>query len=81
MGMTEQQRAELMRQRLTKQSKLLKRWRQVNVLLKAAFGFPIEEASWDAMDIVDTTDIETDRKWRRKGDRTSGCRVSYDPPR
>lgn len=62
-GMTEQQRTEMMRRRLTRQSKLLKRWRQVNVLLKAAFGFPVEEASWDAMDLTEVTD-SLDRKWR-----------------
>lgn len=63
-GTTEQQRTELLRQRLERQSKLLKRWRQVNVLLKATFGFPIEETSWDAMEFGETTDTETDRKWR-----------------
>ena len=63
-GTTEQQRTELLRHRLERQSKLLKRWRQVNVLLKAAFGFPIEEASWDAMDLTETIVTDTDRKWR-----------------
>ena len=61
---TEQQRTELLRNRLERQTKLLKRWRQVNVLLKAAFGFPIEEASWDAMDFSESMDTETNRKWR-----------------
>ena len=64
-GTTEQQRTEMLRRRLERQSKLLKRWRQVNVLLKAAFGFPIQEASWDAVDLQqESIDAETDRKWR-----------------
>ena len=38
-----EQRAMLLRERLEKESKLKKRWEQVNMLLKAAFGFPVEE--------------------------------------
>ena len=37
---TVEERAVLLRQRLEKDSKLKKRWNQVNMLLRAAFGFP-----------------------------------------
>lgn len=64
-NLTEQQRTDTLRHRLSRQTKLLKRWRQVNVLLKAAFGFPVEEASWDAMDLLtDTPVADSGRKWR-----------------
>lgn len=38
-----EQRAVLLRERLEKEPKLKKRWDQVNMLLKAAFGFPFED--------------------------------------
>ena len=40
---TVEQRAKLLRERLFNEPKLLKRWIRVNVLLKAAFGFPVED--------------------------------------
>ena len=41
---TPEQRAVLLQSLLQKEPKLKKRWNQVNVLLQAAFGFPIREA-------------------------------------
>ena len=52
---TREERAALMRQRLLREPKLRKRWEQVNMLLKAAFGFPM-----DGDDDSDDEDIHED---------------------
>jgi len=64
---TVQERAKVLRQRLEKNSTLNKRWLKVNLLLKAAFGFPVEEDDGeDDYEFVDTrkdelnTSIESD---------------------
>ena len=47
---TLEERAVLLRRRLVREPKLRKRWQQVNMLLKAAFGFPFEDDDGDEYD-------------------------------
>jgi ankyrin repeat protein len=42
-GMTPQEQAARVYERLKRQSKLLEKWNKVNMFLKAAFGFPVTE--------------------------------------
>jgi hypothetical protein len=44
-GMTPQEQAARVYERLERQSKLLEKWNKVNMFLKAAFGFPVAEES------------------------------------
>ena len=53
-----QQRALLLREKLQKESKLCKKWNQANMLLKAAFGFPVSEDNDDMSDTASTGDCE-----------------------
>jgi ankyrin repeat protein len=46
-GTSEQERAEFLRMKMRKQPKLLQRWNKVNMLLKAAFGFPVDDKAVD----------------------------------
>jgi ankyrin repeat protein len=60
-----EERAQILRVRLQKETKLLKRWMKVNMLLKAAFGFPVEEDEVDEkMDADDPHDTKSERTWR-----------------
>lgn len=63
--LTVEQRAVLLRQRLEQEPKLKKRWNQVNMLLKAAFGFPFEEADGDdEKDESLNQGVQEKRTWR-----------------
>jgi ankyrin repeat protein len=65
---TVEERAALLRQRLEKEPKLLKRWQKVNMLLKAAFGFPVEDDEEDESQhdeaAMDSVSAPEERKWR-----------------
>lgn len=63
------ERAKEVRKRLERQTKVLEMWKKVNIFLKAAFGFPLNE-DWE---LEETTRLEEeekkdtqeeDRKWR-----------------
>lgn len=65
--LTVEQRAVLLRDRLDKEPKLKKRWNQVNMLLKAAFGFAFEENTKDSDDDERQGSIQSvleERQWR-----------------
>jgi ankyrin repeat protein len=57
---TVDQLALVLRERLNDEPKLKKRWDQVNVLLKAAFGFPFEEAPLTTVVVEDVTTSSKD---------------------
>ena len=61
-GVTEQERTRQLWTRLRAHRKLHERWGKVNMLLKAAFGFPLEERNKGAD--VATASIGSERKWR-----------------
>jgi ankyrin repeat protein len=63
---TVEQRAVLLRQRLEKEPKLKKRWHQVNMLLRAAFGFHFDEDddSDDDSDDAPKDSPQEKRTWR-----------------
>lgn len=74
-GTTGDQRAAALRLRLQKEAKLKKRWNQANMLLQAAFGFPVPEepgdteestaATTDTSDLTsDVSSVDTQRVWR-----------------
>jgi ankyrin repeat protein len=57
-----EERAVFLRKRLEKETKLKERWDKANLLLKAAFGFPVEDDDeTEAGFVVPST---TNRKWR-----------------
>lgn len=59
---TAEQRAIILRKRLESESKLKERWDKANLLLKAAFGFPVEDDDeTEAGFVVPSTNT---RKWR-----------------
>lgn len=60
------QRAVSLQRKLQSDSKLRKRWLKVNVLLKATFGFPVEEDEEDADDFSQDTAVvgSEQRVWR-----------------
>lgn len=61
-GVTEEERTRQLWAQLCAQPKLLKRWEKVNMLLKAAFGFPVEEEI--PKDVKQYSSIGSERKWR-----------------
>jgi ankyrin repeat protein len=65
--LTVEERAVILRERLEKEPKLKKRWNQVNMLLKAAFGFPFEEMQRETReDSVNASCLsqQEERRWR-----------------
>lgn len=56
-----EERAVVLRERLAKEPKLKKRWHQINMLLRAAFGFPFEDVKDEATKISGGQDQRT---WR-----------------
>jgi hypothetical protein len=58
-----EEQAVLLQQRMKKEPKLHKRWQRVNMLLKAAFGFPVEDDSGEGSDEQDEVS-GSERKWR-----------------
>jgi ankyrin repeat protein len=67
-GTSEEERAEFLRMKMRKQPKLLQRWNKVNMLLKAAFGFPVDEKKAAAAEEGGASDALVGelehRKWR-----------------
>lgn len=61
-GVTEQERTRLLREKLRAHPKIHKRWEKVNMLLKAAFGFPVEEER--LCTTRGSTSIGSERTWR-----------------
>jgi ankyrin repeat protein len=63
---TAEQRAILLHERLQREPKLRRRWQKVNMLLKAAFGFPVEDSFDDGDDnSLDSTNVTSvQRVWR-----------------
>ncbi|KAL7575716.1 hypothetical protein ACA910_003050 [Epithemia clementina (nom. ined.)] len=61
-GVTEQERTRMLWDKLRSQSKLYKRWEKVNMLMKAAFGFPVEEERQSITRV--STSIGSERTWR-----------------
>jgi len=60
---TRDQEALVLRERIKKEPKLYKRWQRVNMLLKAAFGFPVEDDQ--GSDQEEAKDgVTSERKWR-----------------
>ena len=61
-----EERAKLLRARIQTQPKLWKRWNKANMLLKAAFGFPVEDDDDEEneTDKTDTVADSTQRTWR-----------------
>jgi len=58
---TQQDRTEFLWKKLRGNKKLLKRWQKVNMLLKAAFGFPVED---EASEATTSASIGSERTWR-----------------
>jgi ankyrin repeat protein len=58
------ERAVMLRKKLMKDSKLNKRWSRVNTLLKAAFGFPVEDDEITDGGISGHEEPGLERKWR-----------------
>lgn len=62
---TPEQRAVLLRGKLENEPKLKKRWNQVNMLLRAAFGFPFEDLESVADHVVPKSEeVSDNRTWR-----------------
>lgn len=57
---TTEERAKILRARVHREPKLLKRWLKVNMLLKAAFGFPSDGEKTEGAE----DEGEGERKWR-----------------
>jgi ankyrin repeat protein len=70
-GMTLEDRAKLVRKRLEGQIKLLERWNKVNMFMKAAFGFSVDDDDSEVMDngyeekkVSPGSASSHERKWR-----------------
>ena len=61
-GVTEKERTRQLWEKLRAHPKLHKRWEKVNMLLKAAFGFPVEEEPQSSS--VVSASIGSERTWR-----------------
>lgn len=59
-----EENAVLLRERLKKEPKLYKRWLRVNMLLKAAFGFPVEDDNIGEESVAEAGTAPQERKWR-----------------
>jgi ankyrin repeat protein len=62
-GDTEEEMAASLRSKLKQQTKLHKRWKKVNMLLKAAFGFVVDEEDEMNLDVTKATSPKN-RQWR-----------------
>jgi ankyrin repeat protein len=59
-----EEQAVILQARLKTEPKLYKRWLRVNMLLKAAFGFPVEDDSGEGSDEHQQEASGLERKWR-----------------
>lgn len=58
-GISQEQRTELLWIKLKKNTRLYKRWKLANMLLKGAFGFPVDDE-----DTHSSSSLGSERKWR-----------------